>query len=376
MFANPKQDFDGFDYLEGNPDMSIATSRYIHLDGLVHSNDYELLIAAKDPLSNAWTKWKPFFGTDSFSNKDLRAAYDLHRSVLKNEIVAESDYPTYEENYEAIRILGPVLENKGFIPHYYYSGSKSIHMHIFFDWTCLYECDMVSQNKIIDMFRYASAFKKKFMEWLRTKIISCWDMRCREFDEELIRSSHLIRCEMSKNKFGYKTFLGYSYKDVSFIPRICNEKNRIYPDLGEIKLSRPHSPQELIDEFLQELDVKKRIKKVKNREASLSQWIDPVSNTELRPEVKFILSDEFKNAGDGFKRGMFILANELKRVYGDQQAVIVLNDWNTRMGNPIRDNEIQYRLTSKTYTLSTESIKELLSSLGFTNISLNRNHKI
>jgi len=349
--------------------MSIATERYYHIYNLANLNKFDLKLAVMDPFTKAWTTWRQFYGENGFKINELRRAYDLHRGVISNEIVAESDYPTYEENYEAIRILGPVLEHKGFTPHYYYSGSKSIHIHLYFNWVCLLECDKVSQEIILNKFKHAYLFKRRFLEWLRHKIITCWDMRMREFDTDLIRSTHLIRAEMSKNKLGYKTFLGYTYKDVSFIPRICNEENRIYPTLGKIKLSNPHSPQELIDEFLLELDTKNRIKKIKKKEASLRQWINPISETELRPEIKFILSDEFKKAGDGFKRGMFFLANELKRIYGPQQAIIILKDWNNRMDNPIREQEMQYRMNTKTYTLTTKSIKLFLSSLGFNNIT-------
>ena len=144
-----------------------------------------------------------------------------------------------------------------------------------------------------------------------------------------------------------------------------------------LRVSRvPHSHQEIIDEFLQDIDLKNRLKKVRRKEASLSNWINPISNSELRPEVKFLLSDDFKSAGDGFKRGMFILANELKRIYGEGQALIILNDWNVRMGNPVNDKELSYRMNTKIYTLSTDGIKSFLKSLGHTNISTKCNHKI
>ncbi|KKN04168.1 hypothetical protein LCGC14_1100060, partial [marine sediment metagenome] len=37
--------------------------------------------------------------------------------------------------------------------------------------------------------------QKEFIEWLRTKMISCWDLNLRKFDTDLIRATHLIRCE-------------------------------------------------------------------------------------------------------------------------------------------------------------------------------------
>ena len=287
----------------------------------------------------------------------LAVAIDVHRSILPNEIVIESDYPTYEENVDAIRVIGEFIEDKGFQPLYYYSGNKSVHAHIFISWDWLKDLDILLQEQLKTKFRDSvSRFKIAFMKWLREKMISCWDTGLKKFDSDLINGTHLIRCELSKNKKGYKTFLGYTYKDVSPIPYICNEKNRIYPQLGEIKSSVPNNPQELIEEFI--INISKKNKKRKNN--SLYKW-GMGEKEQLRPCVKILLSNEFIKIGDGYRRASFILINELKKVLGLEQAEIIINNWNERCSNPLQKTDIKERLKAKNYTLSNDYIHRFLS---------------
>jgi len=358
-------------YHKGGYGLSIACNRYYYLDEI--NQDDSLKIALRDPSNNFWTKWVAFPGllwqtrTNDFgsSTGGLSAAIDVHRSVLKNEVVIESDYPTYEENYDAAKLIGKIIEEKGFKPLYYYSGNKSVHVHVFFDWNCLKELDSLVQDQLKVLFGDSKLrFKRKFIEWLRTKMISCWDTNAKEFDTDLIRATHLIRCELSKNKKGYKTFLGYSYKDMSFVPYVCNEQNRIYPKLGEIRLSSPHNIQVLIEEFIESISSKKKSERIRKRNRTLIDWGVEKSPDKLRNCAKAILSEDFKKAGDGFQRGMFILLNELRRVLGDSQARIVINDWNARMDFPVKEAEIEYRFKGKNYSLTCDYIHKFLKEVG------------
>jgi hypothetical protein len=334
---------------------------------------HSLKIALLDTSSNNWGKWVKFPGFLLYPEKNgyngnklygLTAAIDVHRNMLDNEIVIESDYPTYEENYEASKLIGQIIEDKGFQPNYYYSGNKSIHIHVFFDWDCLKELDDILQDQLRILFRESLLrFKKSFITWLRTKMITCWDTNAKKFDTQLIQSTHLIRCELSKNKKGYKTFLGHTYKDMSFVPYICNEKNRIYPRLGDIRLSKPNNVQELIEEFIENQKSKKKKEKANYKNRSLGEFFNGSKET-LRGCVGAILSEDFKKVDDGYQRAMFILLNELRRVYGDAQARIVINDWNFKMDYPIKEKDIDYRFKSKIYSLSCEYIHNFLKELG------------
>ena len=187
-------------------------------------------------------------------------------------------------------------------------------------------------------------------------LIACWDTNIRKFDKDLIKATHLIRCELSKNKKGYKTFLGYTHNDLSFIPYICNEENRIYPRLGKIILSNPHCINELLDEYFEE--------KNKPKPTQTSFFNPADCPNEIRKSVGRLLSDDFKKVGDGLSRAMFIILSELRRVVGDDKARSMVNDWNVRMGSPIQQKEIDYRLTKKSYTLSNKYISDFMNELG------------
>jgi len=385
FIATETKDFPTWDYIRGDyyKGMSISTERYYYLLDL--SYNFTLKVALRDPINDHWTKWVNFPGLLFESQPDgyggikcigISAAIDVHRSILSNEIVIESDYPTYEENYEAARLIGKIIEEKGFVPAYYYSGNKSIHIHVFFDWDCLKKLDILIQDQLKLIFKDKKyLFKKRFMIWLRTKMISCWDTHAKEFDTDLINATHLIRCELSKNKQGYKTFLGYTYKDLSFVPYICNEKNRIYPKLGEIRLSSPKNIQGFLEEFIEEIKVKKKSEKRRLRNRTLIDWGMKKSPERLRECVKTILSEDFKKVGDGFKRGMFILLNELRKAFGDAEAKIIILDWNAKMGFPIKEEDINYRLKNKCYSLSCDYIHKFLKELGI-DISKKCNHKV
>ncbi len=374
FIASPAQDFETWDYILGDyyKGMSIAVDRYYYLQDLDRKSP--LKISLKDTSSDEWTKWisfpgmlwqieKSFGGFVKYSR--LTAAIDVHRSILSNEIIIESDYPTYEENYAAAKLIGKIIEEKGFEPLYYYSGNKSVHVHVFFDWNCLKKLDPIIQDQVRIIFQNSKLrFKRKFIEWLRTKIITCWDTNAKKFDTDLIRANHLVRCELSKNKQGYKTFLGYTYKDMSFVPYICNEKNRIYPKLGKIRLSSPSNIQELIGEFIEEIRVKRKSEKARKKTKTLMDWGIGKSSERLRECVKAILSEDFKKVGDGFKRGMFILLNELRRVFGNAQAKIIVDDWNAKMDFPVEEKEIRYKFKTKNYSLSCDYIHNFLKEVG------------
>ncbi len=349
---------------------SIAEKRYEFL--LFLGDEHGLKLSLRDHIENKWTKWEKFPGLlwisklNSYGSLDysyLTAAIDVHRSMLKNEIIIESDYPRYQENYEASRIVGKIIEDKGFKPLYYYSGNKSIHIHVFFDWDCLKEVDLLIQDKLrVKYLGSITRFRTAFIRWLRKKMISCWDTRVREFDKDLITASHLIRCELSKNKKGFKTFLGNSHKDLSPIPFVCNEKNGIYPSLGEMESSRPNDVAELVDEFVLDFEIKTKRDREARRNKTLGSWFG--EQKDIRNCVRAILNNDFKEVNDGFKRAFFILFNELRVVHGDSKARELIEDWNVRMGNPINEGDITIRLNSKKYTLSCKYIHSFLDELG------------
>ena len=373
FYANPAQNHKQWDYITGNNKMSIMTSRYYYLQEI--NNENPIKISVRDPESNQWTKWKKFPGDlrEIVYNKymgqkcQLSVPLDVHRSMLPNEIVIESDYPTYQQNFEAAQMAGRIFENKGFSPLYYYSGNKSIHIHIFFNWKSLYILAPKLKKKLYDIYREnIPKFKTEFIEWLRARMISCWDTNVKEFDKDMIKATHLIRCELSKNKQGYKTFIGYSYKDLSFIPYVCNEDNKIYPELGEQRLSSPPNIMEILEEFAEDTEKKIILKKAKRR--SKRNDFPLLSDTpgHLRGCVRAILSNDFFDAKEGSKRGLFILISETRRCMDTFSARIVVNDWNSRLDKPFPQKEIDVRFSNKLYTLPCTYIHSFLEEVGIT----------
>jgi hypothetical protein len=373
--ASPKYDWKIWEFIEGDmfQDMSILVDRYYYLYELAQQQDIK--IALRDPSTDKWTKHVEFPGQlfmpekkdwdyNIIQNQQIAPALDVHRSILNNEIVVESDYPTYEENYEAAKIVGKMIEEKGFIPHYFYSGSKSIHIHIFLDWDVFDDLDLLLMQQLTQRFTSAAIFKRNFIKWLRTLMISCWGTEIKQFDTDLIRSSHLIRTGMSRNKVGFKTFLGYSHKDLSFIPQVCNENNRIYPKLPQIKLSRPSKINEIIEEYIEDLDKTKKEILIRRKNKKLSHWFEEKQDKELRKCVSFMLEDGFIALNDGTKRAMFILINELKKCYGKEKAQEIITDWNDKLEKPFTKAEIYTRLNNKEYNLSCKYIHSFLKEIG------------
>jgi len=378
-----------WDYIHGDSysgddySLSISTTRFYYLQELGWESEDEFKVSCRDPDNDRWTKWARFpgmllksykasWGRERFSH--LTAAVDVHRSVLPHEVVVESDYPTYEENYDATRIIGAILENKGFTPHYYYSGSKSVHIHIYFDWACLNSLNDNLKEKLVTMFKGSTTrFKKTFMKWLREKMISCWGTNARQFDTDLVRATHLIRAEMSRNKRGFKTFMGYTYKDLSFVPYICNENNRIYPKVGTRKLSVPNDVNGLVEEFCADRNIKKRTKKVSKKNRSLTEWT--TKSEGVRDCVKVLLSDDFIKLDDGKKRALFILVNEFRTVYGDSKARILIQDWVSRLESTVRDEDVESMFKNKQYKLGLNYIHKFLEEFNLT-VPTKCNHKV
>lgn len=373
-FCPSKYD-DDYDYIKNN----ISENRYDHLFDLAHRTNGKLKIALRDVKTNYWTKWLSFFTNElkgGISINNLEMAHDVHRSLLPNELVIESDYPDYKDNVDASRLIGEMIESKGFIPHYYYSGSKSIHIHIFIDFGAFGGLSEKSFECIQKYFDNKELFFEKFLIWLRALMISCWGFNLKEFDRALIQSTHLIRAELSLNKFGHKTFLGYTHKDLTDKPFICNHKTGNIPSITtqstcirknqfEMKESVPDNLDSVVAEFLDYYDKVYRLDKNERKSSSLLFSNAAYKPTKLRKNVNIIMNDDFVKTKDGMKRALFILCNEIKQIHSESESIELLRDWNVRMGNPFRDHEILFRVRKSTnYRLKNDYINSFLREVG------------
>ena len=352
-------------YIKGNKEMSISRWRNnLLIDFMNKQKDFK--VAIRDIESNQWSCWK----SPLLFNQDLiSSCYDLHRSVLDNEIVLESDNPNYSDNVTATKYIGKILESKGYIPMYWYSGSKSIHCSIFIDFSKLFTIAQDLQKRIIDTFNSKDKFILEFMTYLRAEFISCFGLNTYEFDKAFLKPKHLIRSELSLNKKGFKTFLGYSYKDITAEPYICNVENREYPQTGELIESFDNNPNQIIGDFFKyyELVQQKRnlyLKRTKNQ--------GEYKHT-IRAGVKLLLSDEFTANEDGRKRTSFILCNELKQIYSFEEAKDIILSWNAKFKEPLREQDLIYRIQSPhKYKLTTLYINNFLKEFGYDKEQIDR----
>lgn len=78
---------------------------------------------------HTWTKWKKYLDAQS----DPWFMYNVnHRTILKNEVVIDLDKPTIEENMiEAEKVINQ-LKNKKYSYWAFKTGSKGVHIHLFF----------------------------------------------------------------------------------------------------------------------------------------------------------------------------------------------------------------------------------------------------
>lgn len=343
-------------YIKGNKDMSISRWRNnLLIEFMNKQKDFK--VAMRDIISNEWTSWKSPL---QFSTEQINSCYDLHRSVLYNEILVEADNPTYEENRESTIYIGKILEDKGYTPLYWYSGSKSIHCSIFIDFTRLFNIEQDLQKRIIDTFNTKKQFITEFMAYIREQIITCFGLNNIQFDRAFLKPNHLIRCELSLNKKGFKTFLGYSCKDIPKEPPICSFENLEYPQtISEIKESFDNSPESVIIDFLKYYEVEQQ---KRNLRAKMTHNQGEFKLKTLRPGIKFILTEDFMKYEDGRKRGLFLLANELKQIHSKEEAIKILKEWNAKMNFPFPDKELEYRVNSAhVYKITNKFINDFVN---------------
>ena len=76
-----------------------------------------------------WSKWRPYLDAQADPYFISRAC---HRTLLNNEVVIDIDHPTIQENKEQSSIIKQYLEKQGYGYWEFFTGSKGIHIHLFF----------------------------------------------------------------------------------------------------------------------------------------------------------------------------------------------------------------------------------------------------
>ena len=352
-------------YIEGNDIYSIARVRTEHLEWL-GSRDKNFQIAIQK--NGYWSKWDRFPLPRILNFESIASAEDVHRTICDFEIVCESDYITYKENVESMRFVGDVLEDLGYKCHYYYSGGKGIHIHIFIDYAQFNSYNQQFKHLFDKYITSPDDFKQKFIKYERAYIHSRQDKYI--LDEQLISGRHLIRSELSMHKNGSKTFLGHSYKDITPFEYECSPKTKLYPELAMFdkevekdKLGMIHyakwtyydNPADKLREFFNYLIQNNTFKESKKIISKPGKMRTMVQNLYDRPKSY----DE-----DGRKRAFFVICQELKLNYDKEQAMEMAINWNNRLANPLEEHIIKYHINrEQNYKLTNKYIEKVIREI-------------
>lgn len=352
----------------GETDFMSLTELRAEYIKMVDSGENKLKLAMRDKTGEFWTKWLPIRRERDVMPHpwtDIYHAYDVHRSLLPNEIVIEADEPTFQENAEAARLAGRVAEDMGFKVFYWYSGGKSVHAHAFLDWRSLKRADATTQAAVMRMFKTMSKFCEAFIKWLRMQIITLYGTGARRFDKNLVEGTHLIRAEYSRHHSGrWKTYIADRADEVQLFPPLITTSFQTPPTFRHYELSEMKEPEMLLTQFIADMTAEQERVLIAKKANSLARWLRP---DEVSAAITFMLSDEFKTAADGYKRAAFYIANHLLQTEPDSEAAFhKLRDWNERMGGPVREQQLVYAINrSKTYSFSDQTLGGFLEDLGY-----------
>ena len=352
-------------YIEGEKEkgLSISLNRTAHLESLGEM-DTNLQVSLHN--NGYWSKWDRFPMPRTLNHSDVELCADVHRRICDFEIVCESDYPLYSENVESIRFVGSLLESLGYKCHYYYSGGKGIHIHIFIDYSQFEPFMEEFSPKISKYIKDEQDFKNKFIRFEREYIFGLQTKYI--LDEQLIGGKHLIRSELSMHKNGCKSFLGYTFKDITPFEYQCNLDTMLYPEIATFanipdnemvhraKWTKYVNPKDKLEQFMNYL-----ISQSNQRRISSNTTFNP---TEMRYLVKQLYERTDKYSEDGKKRVMFVLVNELKNCYPKNKAREMLLGWNDRLGKPFEANFLDYHLNREiAYKLTNKYIEKVIKEV-------------
>jgi len=241
-------------------------------------------------------------------NYSATKAYN-HRMTLDKEVVIEFDEPNPEDNLKVAEEVIKRFRKDGINYSMWFSGSKSYHVHAFFD----------------------------LKEARNTRLLKSVIMRyyCRElsFKPDLqMAGKHLIRAEYGINeKTGkYKERIRQS----SGYPKINNIRNEVW------------------DKYHKEM---KWLMK-----ASMSRTVNDLSEST---HIKQLLDTTYFNdyLKDGRTRIIFVLANVLKGKYEKRQLVELLQKWyHYTSGSKLTDGQIAYQVYSAYKTDKSPGITYIL----------------
>lgn len=370
FLADPGHDRTEYDWLhtprDGEEPLAPIRANYLYELALRYNPG--MLVSLKG-RSGAWTKHKPVIRKSDREFHDWKAvlnAYEAHRQILPFEIVIESDYPTYAENVAAARLFGQVVEPLGFVPNYWSSGGKGVHAHVWVDFAAFTGVEAVTRKEIIGLFGSAEKFGEAFILWLRRELRTLFGTKARKYDENLDSAKHLIRAEGYRHSGSgrYKTYLGSSWRDLgAHIPEA--RPGGLHAVFVRNQFSVLPDPDAWLVDFLEARAASKQRSLADRKQSSMLRFFGGQAGTH--PAVLLMLSDEFKLAGDGYKRAAFYIANSRVAEGWSTDAVRgELEEWSGRMGGVLRPVDVDgLSRKASSYTFSDSRFAEFLEGLGW-----------
>ena len=259
------------------------------------------------------------YPSEEFNKFFGKKLYTLHRQIMHDEIVIETDlYSWYDNSVINLGIVDKCLSNMWKFSSWT-SGNKSFHTHLFFP----------QLRKIKQRHKLKSA-KELFIKWFFDDLDKKEDeeTNCERLKVDLLTGKQLIRAEYQLHE---KT-----------------KRNKI-PIVEHYKDEKNIMPKEVVLIFNKKEKIK--VKKF-------------IPNTQL-PCINILLSTPLK---DGRKRVMFILAAHLKTIMTQQQLTQLLMLWSNKKqqglltyGNISGCVNNQYRTKSKP---GCRYIKQVLTDAG------------
>lgn len=239
-----------------------------------------------------------------------------HRIVLKNEIVIEFDGEDSNENRRLADEVTERFRRDGIRYAKWSSGNKSTHVHT-----------IINTANVGDVILLKRTFVRHYTQGLPLP------------DMLLTGANHLIRTE-----WGLHEKTGKKKELLGASPN--------YPCINEV-------PQAIWDEYAEA--IRKR----------LLQPITTGTSIRKHPGFEYLLAThQFKEAGDGHERALFLLIHTLKPDYPDKKEELIkfLQDWYRYSGGgKMSDGEIRRKVTyhwDKTYTITERYLEDLLESIG------------
>lgn len=240
-----------------------------------------------------------------------------HRCILRNEIVIEYDEGDPNENRKYVDEIAKRLSRDGLTWAKWFSGGKSVHLHIL--------ADMAKAS-------HTHLLKKAFIR-IYTEGLPIPDL-------QLCGDNHLIRAE-------------YGVHEKTQVCKSLISKNGNYFQVNTL-------PEKVWEKYRRDM------MRVMNMQVTKD-----LKEFERLPGINLLLhTEEFKKAGDGRERAMLLLIRVLKEKYQKDELKQFMSSWyHYAGGKKLRTDQIHRKVEyywSKDYSLRwyQEYLEELLEDIG------------